>query len=481
MVDRLRRSARAVRPATGTPSSTSRRPDNSSTKFFAVWLFWLITARLIIPGFFDYRVEDITEAIKNEATFNTVTWLFFAVASAWMVFTRWNIGVGVLCSTNPAFLALILYATCSIAWSIDPGASLRRVFHLVVLIFACLAITIFGWHERRFQEVVRPVITYFLLGSLIFGLVAPDLAIEPPVFPHTEYYWGGLTIGKNALGAIASTGAILWVHGWASREVKPLVAACGTALSFVLIALARAATYMLATSLVCALLILMLRSSRSGRRYMPYVIGALVVVTIAYGLAVLNVVPGLDVILTPLTALSGRDRSFTNRALIWQITREHISLSPIIGSGYGGFWANVQPGTPAYDYFVPRMFFNPGECHDGYLEITNDLGLLGLFLLFGYLGTYLMSALRLLKTNYTQASLYLGVLFQQILSGLSESNWLWLDAEMLIFTLATMCLARHQFDLRGRRSSPASISTELQRRPNTRAIGPHRGPPPIGH
>jgi O-antigen ligase len=469
MVGRLTRSARATRPVTGTPSSTSRRPDNSSVKFFAVWLFWLVTARLIIPGFFDYHV-DITEAVKNEAAFNTVTWLFFAGASAWMAFTRSNIATGVLRLTNPSFLALILYATCSIAWSIDPGASLRRVFHLAVVIFTCLAVTIFGWHERRFQEVVRPVITCFLLGSLIFGLVAPDLAIEAPVFPHTEYYWGGLTIGKNALGAIASTGAILWVHGWASREVKPVVAACGTALSVALIMLARAATYMLATSLVCALLILMLRSSRSGRRYMPYVVGALVVVTIAYGLAVLNVVPGLDAILTPLTALSGRDRTFTNRALIWQITREHISLSPIIGSGYGGFWANVQPGTPAYDYFVPRMFFNPGECHDGYLEITNDLGYLGLFLLFGYLGTYLQSALRLLRTNYTQATLYLGVLFQQILSGLSESNWLWLDAEMLIFTLATMCLARHKWDQRLRRASTASVSTDMRRHPSGRQV-----------
>jgi O-antigen ligase len=468
MVDRLNRRTRVPRPANGAPNFNLQRSANSSMATFAAWIFWLVTARLIIPGFFDYGVS-IAEATKTEGVFNTVTWGFFGAASAWLVFSRMDAGLRIVRFAGHSFLILLLFATLSVAWSMDPGATLRRLFHLYIILLACLAITMHGWRVRRFQEVVRPVITAFLVGSLIFGLVCPDLAIEPPTYPHTEYYWGGLTIGKNALGAIASTGAILWFHGWASREVRPLNAALGFTLSVTLIGLARAATYMLATSLVCALILLMLRSPRGNRRYMPYVVGALVLITIVFGLAVLNVIPGLDVILTPLTALSGRDRTFTNRALIWQIAREHIALNPIAGTGYGAFWANVTPGTPAYEFFVPRMFFNPGECHDGYLEIINDLGYLGLALLFAYLGTYLRASLRLLRTNFSQATLYIGVLFQQILSGLSESNWLWLDAEMLIFTLATFCLARHMFDPRPRIASTASASTML-RTPQSRAI-----------
>ncbi len=441
MLHQLMRSARNPHPAIGTPRSRLQRPDSSSSALFATWVFWLLTARLIIPGFFDYHV-DSTRTVEDGAVFNLVIWGFLAGATAWMIFAHINAARWILRRANPSFLILLLYATFSVAWSIEPGASLRRLFHLAVVFLACLAITMLGSGDRRFQEVVRPVITFFLLGSLVFGLVAPDLAIEPPVFPHPDYRWNGLAISKNALGAIASTGAILWTHGWASREVKPLAAAGGFVLSFALIALARAATYMLVSSLVCVLIVFMLRSSRAKRRYMPYVIGALVVVSVVYGLAVLNVIPGLGAILTPVTALSGKDRSFSNRSLIWQITREHIAFHPLMGPGYGAFWDNVHPGTQAYYFFVPRMFFNPGECHDGYLEIINDLGYLGLLLLFGYIGTFLVTALRLLKTNYSQATLYLAVLFQQVLSGLTESNWLWLDAETLIFTLATLCLSR---------------------------------------
>lgn len=444
----LRSMRRVPGPRANVGMPAGPRPDNSSMKRIAVWLFWLLTARLIIPGFFDYGPRvDLVKAAQQEETFNKVTWLLLFGVGAWIVMTRMATTLRVMRFLSSGFVVLLLFAACSVMWSMNPAATILRLSHVGVVLLACMAVTVYGWHERRFQEVVRPIITLFLVGSLIFGLVAPDLAIEPPTFPHTEYYWGGLTIGKNALGAIASTGAILWLHGWATREVKALPAAAGIGLSVLLIALARAATYMLATALVFAVLLLMLRSPRGLRRYMPYAVGLVTVVTVIYGLAVLHVVPGLDAVLTPVLALSGKDPTFTNRALIWQIAREHISLNPTLGTGYGAFWADVRPGTPAYDFFVPRMFFNPGECHDGYLEIINDLGYVGLILLFWYLISYLRGALRLLKTNYTQSALYLGLLFQQILSGLSESNWLWLDASMLVFTFATICLARHRADL----------------------------------
>jgi exopolysaccharide production protein ExoQ len=447
-----------ARPVAATaPVATGPAVDNSPLKRVAMWFFWVLTARLIIPGFFDYGPNvDLVEAAKREAVFNKVTWLLFLAAGAWLVLNRMNSALKILRATTPGFLILVVFATCSVAWSMNPAASLARLFHLGIVLLACLSVTMYGWHEKRFQQVVRPIITAFLIGSLIFGIAAPNLAIAPPTYPHLETYWGGLTIGKNALGAIASTGAILWMHGWATREVKFLPAAAGVLLSLLLIALARAATFMLATALSFAVLFLMLRSSRGLRRYMVYAVGMLVIVTVIYGLAVLHVVPGLDVVLAPVLALTGKDATFTNRALIWEITREHIHLSPILGTGYGGFWADVRPGTPAYDFFVPRMFFNPGECHDGYLEIINDMGYVGLLLLFGYLIGYLRAALRLLKTHYTQVALYLALLFQEILAGLSESNWLWLDAQMLIFTLATICLARHKLDAVPRQTARAA-------------------------
>jgi O-antigen ligase len=440
------------------------RADTSPYRKLAVWLFWAIMARLIIPGFFEYgRRLDVDMADEGEALFNHLTWLLFFVVSAFLVVNRSGAALRLLRATNGPFVALLLFALCSLAWSIDPAATAARLFHVATVLLAGMAAATFGWHPRRYQEIVRPVITFFLLGSLIFGLVAPDLAIQQPVPPETHSFWGGLTIGKNALGAIASAGVILWVHGWASREVKPLPALCGTALSLALLVLSRAATHMMATAVVCGLIVVMLRSSRGMRPFTPYLVAFLAAMTITYGLVILDVVPGLDILLDPITALTGKDRTFTNRALIWEITRQHISQSPIIGTGYGGFWAHVGPGTPAYA-FAARMFFNPGECHDGYLEIVNDLGFVGLALLLAYLAAYLKAALRLLTSDYVQASLLLGLLFQQVISGLTESNWLWVGPDFLMFTFATLCLARQSMDYGPRRAARGSSAPSIHAR-----------------
>jgi O-antigen ligase len=400
--------------------------------------------RVTVPDNFSSGLDLISlESAAQGALFSKVTWFFFLIVSGGIVFARLSEAVRVLRASNVFFLILLAYAIASVAWSIDFEASLTRLFRVFAIGLACLSIALTSWQGRRFQEVLRPILTILLLGSLIFGIVAPDLAIEMPVPPDTRYYWHGLATKKNELGALASMGVILWFHGWAAREVKLPVAAAWGGVCAACLWLSHSSTSLLATILASGLLLLMLRTSPGTRRYLPYVIGLLVVVTLTYGLSVLKVVPGLDVVLAPITALTGKDSTFTNRTQIWEIIGAHINLSPILGSGYGGYWAGPKPQSPSY-IFLYRMFFYPSESHNGYLDIINDLGYVGLLLLLGYLGGFLRQCLQLLKTNHQQASIYLAILFQQLLTNLSESHWLYIQADFVIFTLATICLGRQR-------------------------------------
>ncbi len=415
------------------------------SRFLAVAVYWLLIVRVLVPGSFDYGHVNMIEVAERDALFNKVTWLVFAGIGGGLVIARSTKAIRLLRATNPFFIALLVDATCSVIWSIDPAATLARLFHILTVLFACSAVTLINWHERRFQQVTRPIFTALLLGSLVFGLVAPDLAIEPGIPPDTKNYWHGLADQKNQLGALASMGTILWVHGWAAREVKPWTALPWIGISVACLLLSRSSTSIMATVLVSSFLLLMLRSNRAMRRYIPYVIGLLVAITLLYGLAVLNVVPGLDALLTPITDLAGKDRTFSNRSQIWALLREHISLSPLLGSGYGAYWTGARPTSPSF-IFVYKMFFYPGECHSGYMEIINDLGYVGLLLLFGYLWKFIRQCLSLLKANYSQAGLYFAMLLQQLLTNLSESHWFFLQADFIMFTLATLCLARSSME-----------------------------------
>ena len=90
------------------------------------------------------------------------------------------------------------------------------------------------------------------------------------------------------------------------------------------------------------------------------------------------------------------------------------------------------------------MYFYPSEAHNGYLEIVNDLGFVGLACLLGYLLIWVRQSLWLMKFDRAQAVLFLAIFFQQAITNLSESTWLAINSAFAIavVTLATFALAR---------------------------------------
>jgi exopolysaccharide production protein ExoQ len=438
-------SLRAQRPpaAAVTAARTPQRRENRVTSGLVKVLYWLLIARLIIPGSFDYDPNtDIVAVAQRDALFNKLTWITFLLLPLALIASRSATTMRVLRGTNRYFLGLVAVAALSVLWSVDSGATASRVTHLFAILFTCLAVTVVGWNPSRLQEITRPVLTVLLIGSLIFGLYAPDLAITPPTPPDIKGYWHGLTSQKNQLGSLASIGVLLWIHGWAARQVGLIPALIGAGISGYLLLLSRSSTALMATVLCAMLMLMMLRSLPSYlRRYLPYLIGFFVVVTLAYSLAVLKVIPGSEILLKPIAIITGKDTTFTARTQIWEIIRAHIQLSPFIGTGYGGYWTAPVPSSPSYA-FVQIMNFYPTEAHNGYLDIINDLGYIGLLLLLGYLIGYIRQALTLLRVNYAQATFYLALMFQQLLTNLSESHWFILSHDFVILTFATFGLAR---------------------------------------
>ncbi len=69
------------------------------------------------------------------------------------------------------------------------------------------------------------------------------------------------------------------------------------------------------------------------------------------------------------------------------------------------------------------MWFYPTEAHNGYLDIVNDLGYVGLICLILFLFAYVRQSLQLLRFDRNQAVLYLALLFMEMVVNMSESDW----------------------------------------------------------
>jgi exopolysaccharide production protein ExoQ len=350
-----------------------------------------------------------------------------------------------------AFLALVLL---SASWSIEPAITMTRFLVICTVCLVCAACVMVGWYDRRFQEIVRTFFTVLMVGSLIFGIIAPDLAKEHGTGISLQGAWRGLLGQKNGLGHAASITVFLWVHGWLTKEVKFRRFVFGFGVAATCLILSRSSTSLFSALFSIILLLLLLRGPTGRRRYMAFIVTVFAAMILLYSLAVLNIVPGLDFLLQPVINATGKDATFSGRTQIWAVIREHISHRPLLGTGYGAYWIGPAPRSPSSVFMTRYSNFYPSEAHNGYLDMINDLGYAGLLCLLGFLLVFLRQSLALLKIDYKQAALYLTLLFEELINNLSESDWLSSTAfAMPIVTLATFALARALVDQRWRAQS----------------------------
>ncbi|HEX5756303.1 MAG TPA: O-antigen ligase family protein [Arenimonas sp.] len=402
----------------------------------------MLIVLMIAPEGFDYSQLDSLGAPSSGGLVSRLAWLGVLVVGLAVIVWRIRLSLVFVRWLNPFLLAFVALAIVSVMWSIDPQVTARRGLRVVAILSACSAFALIGWHSRRFQNLVRPVITAVLIGSLLFGVFWPELAIHQEATGVLARAWHGLSSHKNGLGDIACVGLIFWFHAWRCRDVRGLHAALGIGVSLACLLLSRSSTSLIAAAFTLCFLALFLHFPRDLRRFMPYFATIFVLTLLAFSIAMIDIVPGSQLLLKPVAMLTGKDLSFTGRTVIWFITSEHIQLQPLMGSGYGAYWTGPIAGTASYE-FVRLMNFYPGSAHNGYLDVLNDLGVVGLLVLLGYLLVFLVQSLRLLRVDRDQASLYLALFLHQSIANLAESRWLSVfSVDFVIMTLATTALAR---------------------------------------
>lgn len=436
----MRQAAAAAPPRPAPPGSKLWGKD-ARGGLLPAFLVTLLIAIMVVPQGLDYEGYDAMPASGD--MLSRVVWLVLLSGGLYLVARHSARATTLFRSLNPFLLCFVALATLSLAWSIEPGVTLRRLVRLYTMLMVCVGFTLVGWHRMRFQNVMRTLLTVLLIASVIFVYTNPDIAIHHAVdHPELMNAWHGITTGKNIFGSLASAGLLLWLHAWLSKEVPGIRVLPGLALSATCLVMSRSSTSLMATAFAVIFMLILLRSPGSMRRYMPYFVGMFAFVIVIYALAVLHLVPGLDVILAPITLVTGKDLTFTGRTDIWYVLNLHIRLHPWFGTGYGAYWVGPWPSSPSY-IMVAMLFFYPTEGHNGYLDVVNDLGLVGGFCLLGYFVSYLRASLRLMKLDRYEAGLYLTLLFRAFIADMSESHWFSvLSVDFVIMTLATAALAR---------------------------------------
>lgn len=424
-----------------------RRAAGAGTLLLLSFLFWLIYYQNLPNDLAGMASKGPVQLANLQDRIIKVTMIG---VSLYFIFSRLGLARKLVAQLNPGALLFLVLAPVSAAWSIESSATLLRYVSLLTIFLVCFAIALGGWSPRVLQRVAIPPLMFIILGSLLVGMIAPDSITEIGTDLSQKNAWHGITHSKNEFGMISSIGVIICVNRWLSREGRAFWALAGSIAAFTCLVLSRSNTSLFATMVALMAMFGLIRVPFIRQRYSTHVAVGIALTLLLYELVIQNVIPGVNVLLAPIMSLTGKDTTFSSRTVIWNVIKEHIQYAPLLGTGYGAYWLGPFPSSPSY-VFVPLMYFYPTEAHNGYLDIINDLGVVGLLVVLAFIFMFVRQSLRLMRVDRSQGALYLGLLFQQMVMNMSESEWFSRTSTFAVLILATTCLARGLLEARAMR------------------------------
>jgi O-antigen ligase len=319
---------------------------------------------------------------------------------------------------------LLVLALLSREWSLLPEVTTRRA---VALFFTSL----FGlylaarWEWRELMGLLAGVFTFLAIGSYIAVLVAPGWAVHQGLHDGA---WKGLWYEKNGLGQIMVWGALACGCAAVLQPARRLLWLGGAFLCAGLVVASTSATSLLGLMLVAAGLVVLAGFRRGGA--LMVLTAWLVVVGLGAVVGVLAFAPGLV-----LEAL-GKDATLTGRTDIWSAVLRQVAERPVLGHGFGAFWADK--GGPV-GWVRNEVDWAAPTAHNGWLEILIGLGWTGAILFTVHM---LVTALAALFSIGRGPHAYWAVLSLAIflLFSLSESTIL--QQNSLIWALYVMTAAK---------------------------------------
>jgi exopolysaccharide production protein ExoQ len=285
----------------------------------------------------------------------------------------------------------------SILWTIAPDITPRRS----ILV---LGTTIFGvyfaarYSTREQLQLLGWTFGIVVLMSFVFAVAMPYYGVMSVQEGGAHAgAWRGIMTHKNMLGRLMNVSALVFLilginNNYIFERKYRWLPWFFYALSLVLIILCTSKTALL----VFVTLTLLLPLYRSLRQKFSILAPLLIALTFVGGSAAILLLDNLEFIASAF----GRDLTLTGRTDLWNVVIQLIQERPLFGYGFSAFWRGWDSQTSAYIWRTMEWEVPYG--HNGFLDLTAELGLVGLVTFtLSYLKSWIQAIawLRLTKTG----------------------------------------------------------------------------------
>jgi len=344
--------------------------------------------------FFTRAIENLLG--ESSTVIGLIRW-FLTLGSLSLVFLRLNMAIGKI-KRNPWLFFVIGLILISFLWSDFSDYS------FAVIRSEFLPMTAFGIYLGASFDIKQQVkalgvgLGVGLIISWITAIAVPSIGRDNEVFIGA---WTGVYSHKNGASTLmVLTAAMLLLMSPKKNQVnfsvnsrRSIVLKILALLAAIFIILTTSATGLVLLTSIPLFLFLYTKFKWKGKASILFFSLFLLILSLSLGILLDNwqdIVVGI-----------GRDPTLTGRVPMWNVAIDKIMEKPFLGYGRGGFWA---PGSP-YPLQVARavslLGFSVSHIHNGFIEITLDIGLIGLIC---FLTSLLVVIWRSLKQAYFRST-----------------------------------------------------------------------------
>lgn len=312
------------------------------------------------------------------------------------------------------YLVLLAYALVSVAWSEIPMVSAKRAVQLLGVLFIALALVRQGRTSLPLTSFAWPGLFFLLLG--VIAIAVPWLSFDP------DGNYKGFTFTKNVWGQFALLMALVFMF-LALNKTRPRLNWWLFAFATLSLVATRSATTILIYVVTIMVVLYWVAVRRYGGKMLPISLVTLMLGTTSAFIyfLVAGDLPVAAVFEASLDSV-GKDTTLTGRTELWRWMDYEIARHPWVGAGYGGFWMGLEGPSIT----IVRLFsWRPGQAHNGYIDVINELGYVGLGLFIVVLLAHFWNIVRINRHgDGLTAIFHLAVLVAALLLNVSETNFM---------------------------------------------------------
>jgi len=282
-------------------------------------------------------------------------------------------------------MIFLLWATLSITWADYSFVAFKRLFQFYTAIIVCLSFLV---HSDSIGEVL-PTLKIFFSIFMIVSLIS--IFTVPGAISRHYKEWQGLATSKNGLGQASLISTILWIY--VLSKDKSIKAKLFSFFMLMVSLFLLIGAHSITSISAFLFLILLWFLFAVDKIFKPLGIRRTITILsiiFAGSLTVLAFLFAREIIAS-IFALAGKNLTLTGRTDLWADIMIEVKKHLLIGCGYKGFWITTSPKIlKVYETYI----WLPRSSHNGYIDILNETGLIGLFSFFAIIINYFVALVK---------------------------------------------------------------------------------------